>query len=124
RVVCGGLGGAMEVRHSELELAGETWEVLHAHPDARPGPGLITPSAEYRADGAARPALILPPPARVRRTAPAAGGLWLVGGAGVDQGVAADVGARYPGHSIRFRVSVGGAPAFEARVPVAGAPAW
>src|SRR6185436_9202932 len=79
RLRFGGLGTSMEAHSVVRELATEPWEVLAVHPAGAVVPGTLCPAAEYRVDGAARPALLLPPPARVRR--PGGGSderLWLV----------------------------------------------
>ncbi len=125
RVAYGGLGATMEVRRVEHELCGEKWEALRAHPEGAAAPGILCPAAEYRADGAARTTLVLPPPALVRRVLPGSDELlWLVGGAGIDHSVSTDALERYRGHSLRFRVHVNGARVFEASLPIQGSPAW
>jgi arylsulfatase A-like enzyme len=129
RSALGGLGDSMLVRRVERDLvAGTGWEVLRSHPDGAPGAGLLCPSQEYSPEGAARPALLLPPPARVRRVLEESEGpLWLVGSAGVDHSAAESAdgaAARYAGHRVRFGVTVDGLRVCEALLPLRGANAW
>lgn len=124
RASFGALGESMDVRRVEHELVGGTWEVLRAHPDGPPAPGLLSPSAESRYEAAARPALMLPPPARVRRALPEADGTrWLVGGVGLDRSVD-EVAARYPDHVLRFAARIDGSLAFEAELALAAPSRW
>lgn len=118
----GDLGERMHVRRVELELAGETWEVLRAHPGLQPGLGVLSPASEYTPEGAARPALLLAPPARVRRVlAEGEGELWLVGAAGIDHVTANEAALRHAGHSVRLRVLVDGALESEQTLALAAA---
>ena len=124
RLAFGALEPRMEVRRVERELAGMTWEVLRAHADGAPAPSVLCPSVEYRENGAARPALLLPPPARVRRVlSESDASLWLLGGAGLDQSVH-EVAERYPGHALRLGLRIDGVRAFEATLPLVSSPAW
>ncbi len=124
RSTFGALGEVMDVRRVEHDLVGGTWEVLRAHPEGAPGPGLLAPSAEYRVEGAARPALVLAPPARVRRALVDSDETrWLVGGAGLDHSVD-EVAERYPGHVLRFSARLDGSLAFRAELALADSARW
>jgi arylsulfatase A-like enzyme len=121
----GALSDTMPVRCSELSLIDGRWETLRARPDAAVEVGLLSPSAKYRVDGAARPGLVLAPPALVRRSLHEfEGQRFLVGGAGVDQVVAEELAERMSGHRVRFRVRVEGAQVFEAERALSGASTW
>ena len=124
RLAGGGLGPTMELHTVALELVRAPWQVLSARADAPPRPLVLCPSAEYSEEGAGRPALLLAPPARVRRTAPEGGPFVLRGGAGIDHAVTAELAERYPGHALRFRVRVDGVQAFETTLALAHAEAW
>lgn len=119
-----GLGRSMDVRAVELELTGANWEVLRAHPEAPPAPGVLCPAAQFTPEGAARPALVLPPPARVRRVIEAEEPLWLVGGVGLDHAVVDEAAGRFPGHRVRLRVRVDGALAQETELALTGSESW
>jgi arylsulfatase A-like enzyme len=119
-----GLARTMDVRSVELDLVGETWEVVRAHPTRPPGPGVLSPAAQYTPEGAARPALVLPPPASMRRVVAGEQSLWLVGGAGLDHEVASEAAALFPGHRVRLRVSVDGSLASESFLPLTGVESW
>jgi arylsulfatase A-like enzyme len=124
RSALGGLGERMELRQVEREVATLTFEVVRAHPEAAPAPGLIAPATAPGQDGAARPGLVLAPPALVRRAlAPEDEGAWLVGGAGVDHS-AAEIAARLPGHVVRCSARLDGAEVFAAELALADAGAW
>jgi arylsulfatase A-like enzyme len=120
-----GLGESMVVEQIELELTSGGWETLRAHPDSPPAAGCLAPSLEYTLEGAARPTLVLAPPALVRRTCPEfEGPRWLVGGVAVDQSVAAEAAEHYAGHSVRFRVTSDGREASTITLPLRGVTAW
>ncbi|HEX6884075.1 MAG TPA: sulfatase [Planctomycetota bacterium] len=120
-----GLGPTMAVRAVEVDLLAGGWEVLAARPDAAPGPGILAPSREYRAEGAARPALVLPPPARLRRTLePFEGRRWLAGELGLDHAGRAELAERFPGHALELEVRVDGARVSGARLALDGKPIW
>jgi arylsulfatase A-like enzyme len=112
-----GLAPTMEVRATELDLVTAGWEVLSAPSEAAPGPGILAPSRAYAAEGAARPALLLSPPARVQRTLGDFEGLRrLIGAAGIDHAAREELAELHPGHALLFTVRVDGARAAEVRL--------
>jgi arylsulfatase A-like enzyme len=116
---------AMSVRATELDLVAARWEAVRARADAPPGPALLAPAAEFDAEAAAQPALVLAPPARVRTSLDEFEGVrWLVGSAGIEHAGRSTLAARYPGHVLALRVFVDGARASEVRLPLEGDPTW
>lgn len=83
-------------------------EVLESLPGADVRAEVLTPSADYRVDGADMPAIVVPPPGRVRFQVPeGAGELWFQFTAGVDERVLAqfrDVGLKLGEFSVGFTV--------------------
>jgi len=121
----GDVAERMLVRTVEHELYSEPWEVVERREDTGPSAQVLSPSTLYWEDGAGQPALLLPPPAIVRRRMPDEGGVfYLVAGAGIDHSVAEDVGERYAGHSVRFVVRQDGAEVFRADLPVESSNEW
>ncbi|MFT7667619.1 MAG: arylsulfatase A-like enzyme [Planctomycetota bacterium] len=52
----------------ELILEEREWKVRYHHPDGAPTAGIITPTADHRADGGELPAIIMPPPCEIQFT--------------------------------------------------------
>jgi len=124
RLAHGGLGDTFTLVRVEEVLVTASWEILAAHPADGPRPGVLGPSARYSPEGAARPALVLPPPARVRRDLAAFDGVRvLTGAAGLDAAVQ-EAAAAHPGHAVRLRVRIDGALVSEAVLPLAGSERW
>lgn len=95
----------------ELLLDQEALQVVRAREDRPPSIGVLSPSPNFRVDGADLPACILPPPAEVRFQVPGSNGsLWLSARAGLD--------ASALGHPelasarVRFEVEVDGKERF------------
>ncbi len=99
-----------EVVH-ELLLDAKALEVVSAREDKPPHVAVLCPSSNFRLDAADTPALVMPPPARVRLVVPASGGTrWLRARAGVDGrslGRSELAGAR-----VRFEVELDGRECF------------
>ncbi|MEQ1894404.1 MAG: sulfatase, partial [Planctomycetota bacterium] len=106
------------------ELARAPFEILAAHAATPPGRGLLAPGRDTDVAGAARPALLLPPPAQVRFALGQGEELWLTGGVAVDQSMEEAAAARYPGHAVLFELHLDGRPLFRARVALSGSPRW
>ena len=85
-------------------------EVLESMRGVEVRADVLTPSGDYRVDGADMPALIVPPPGRVRFQVPeGAGELWFQFTAGVDERVLGqfrDVGLKLGDFSVGFTVLV------------------
>lgn len=85
-------------------------EVLESLPGSKVRADVLTPSGDYRVDGADMPALIVPPPGRVRFQVPeGAGELWFQFTAGVDErvlGMFKDLGPRLAEFSVGFTLLV------------------
>jgi arylsulfatase A-like enzyme len=95
------------------------WEVLEQHGRHAPVAGVITPSDDYRLDGADMPALVLPPPARVRFRVPAElAAACFHARAGVDQSGFRRKSRGTKDASVRLRVEVDGERVFERVVAV------
>jgi arylsulfatase A-like enzyme len=69
-------------------------------------------------EGAGMPALVLPPPARVRHVVAGEGPLWLATRVGIDHSVREDVGERYADHALRFTLRLDGEEVFAATLPI------
>ena len=95
-------------------LVGEPmWDVVRANPTQAPGVEVITPSADYRIDGADMPALALPPPAEVSFAISSDDGdVQLRMRAGVDRGVVEGL-RRDQLAQVRFEVLVNGELVFD-----------
>jgi arylsulfatase A-like enzyme len=95
----------------ELLLDEEALEVVRARADRPPSIGVISPSPNFRVDGADLPACILPPPAEVRFQVPGSNEpLWLTARAGLD---ASALGrADLAGARVRFELEVDGQSRF------------
>ncbi len=113
-----------EVRDLLFDKPG--WTVEEQHPSSAPRVDVLTPSTDYHVDGGDLPALVLPPPSRVRFVIePGDGPVRLRGAAGVDGAVEKQL----PECAVGFRVTVNGARVFDEVVQVraGGAPeqhAW
>jgi arylsulfatase A-like enzyme len=94
------------------------WEVLRSNTKQEPDVRVITPSDDYRLDGADMPALAMPPPAEVRFRVPDdAGDVALVARAGVDHtSFKKTRSAR--GVTAVLSVDVDGASVFREAIPV------
>jgi len=119
------LGAQMEVRTVVRELCREPWEVLAERADAPVRLGFPAPSLDYERNGAARPALLLPPPARARLDLGSQeSGHWLTASVGLDHSVVADLGASYADRRVRFLVRLDGEPAWSLELPLVGEQEW
>lgn len=100
-----------EVR--DLLFDAPCWTVEEAHPESAPRVDVLTPSIDYRIDGGDLPALILPPPSRVRfEIRPSDGPVRLRGAAGVGgEGLPSEC-------AVGFRVDVNRVRAFDEVVHV------
>ncbi len=104
------LGRAFEREEVVLHLPEnfDKVEILESMRGVTIRPEVLTPSADYRVDGADMPALIVPPPGRVRFQVPeGAGELWFQFTAGVDERVLGqfrDMGFRLGEFSVGFTV--------------------
>jgi len=125
RIAHGSVGDELLVTRFEDELLAGDWEILEAHPEEAPHAGILCPSPSYSPEGAARPSLLVPPPARVRRTLERFEGVrWLAGAAGIDERVSEVAAERFPGQAVRLRVRVDDAVVFEASLPLGSSPSW
>jgi hypothetical protein len=95
------------------------WEVVRAHPKYPPSVRVITPSDDYRLDGADMPALVLPPPAEVRFRVPDdAGEVSFIARAGLRSERLQGEEPLGQGGKLSLSVFVDGASVFEKSVPV------
>jgi arylsulfatase A-like enzyme len=95
------------------------WEVVRGHRRYPPDVRVITPSDDYRVDGADMPALVLPPPAEVRFFVPDdAGEVRFVARAGADQSAFKGKTRSGQGGKLVLSVAVDGESVFEKSVPV------
>lgn len=95
-------------------------EIVHAPQGARIRPGVLTPSGDYRVDGADMPSLIVPPPGRVAFDVPeGAEGLHFDFTAGIDEQVLhqyEEYADRLGDYAVNFQVHVDGEAVWEDRV--------
>ena len=120
----GRVSESMIVRSVEQELFAAQWEVLEGRPDQAPGPAILCPSLQYVDEGAGMPGLALPPPARARHVVETDGPRWLRARVGIDHSVRDDVGERYAGHAIRFRMRLDDEEVFSATLPIDDSQSW
>ena len=100
-------------------LAGEpAWEVVKSNPKRSPGVHVITPSVDYKIDGAEMPSLVMPPPAEVRFVVTEEdGSVRLKLRAGIDNKIGR-VMKRGREASLRFEVLVNDEPLFDESIEI------
>lgn len=110
---CASVPSVRPVRESVRDILFDEpccWTVEERNAACEPYVDVLTPSTDYRVDGGDLPALILPPPARVRFTIRSDDGpVTLRAAAGVDRSVKDWL----PEFSVGFRVEVNGTPVFD-----------
>ena len=90
----------------DLVADGEAWSV---EPREAPRVAIVTPSLDYKRDGADMPALVLSPPSIARRDlGPDPGPIRLVGRFGIDHSEAERLAGTPPGGSLRLTVRLDG----------------